>query len=202
MKLLRFDELPATPWRNGTGVTRELACAPRGAGLDDFVWRASIADVTASGPFSVFPGVDRLIVLLDGDGMRLEFADGRMHDLTQALVPYRFRGEDRVHARLAGSPSRDLNLMLRREVVSGDLRIWRDDAEIACADSSVLLFCARGRWEAHFPDGTGTTLDERETLTGTCGRGIITIRKLAQDGVLVGATITPHPFNDDKIRHE
>ena len=33
------------PWKNGQGVTLELAIAPPGAGLDDFDWRISSARV-------------------------------------------------------------------------------------------------------------------------------------------------------------
>ena len=54
MRLLRFHELPVSPWRNGGGVTRELA-ALGGAG-GDLLWRLSIATVNADGPFSTFNG--------------------------------------------------------------------------------------------------------------------------------------------------
>ena len=71
--LQRFDtaELHATPWKNGGGTTRQVACWPPGAGSDDFDWRVSIATIAASGPFSTFPGIDRTIMLLDGPGVHL-----------------------------------------------------------------------------------------------------------------------------------
>ena len=47
-------------------ATREIACWPPGAGLHDFGWRVSIATIAAAGPFSVFKGVDRIIMLLVG----------------------------------------------------------------------------------------------------------------------------------------
>jgi environmental stress-induced protein Ves len=49
--LLRGVDLVAAPWKNGGGVTREVAAFPAGAGLDAFVWRVSIADVAQAGPF-------------------------------------------------------------------------------------------------------------------------------------------------------
>ena len=125
LKLISYDDLIATPWKNGAGVTRELACYPAGATLDDFLWRVSIADVGQSGPFSSFPGIDRVITLLDGDGMRLQFADGANHDLSEKLAPYSFRGEDSVHAQLLGTPSRDFNLMLRRDAARGTVEVHR-----------------------------------------------------------------------------
>ena len=54
--------LPATPWKNGGGTTQEIAGWPAGAGLDAFGWRVSIACIAASGPFSVFAGIDRSIM--------------------------------------------------------------------------------------------------------------------------------------------
>ena len=88
---LALSSLPATPWKNGGGTTREIAAFPPGAGLDDFGWRLSVAEVERDGPFSVFSGVDRTIVLLDGAGMRLrdrntglESAD-HVHPVTAAV---------------------------------------------------------------------------------------------------------------------
>ena len=110
----------ATPWRNGGGSTYELAVEPPAAGLDDFAWRISIAAVEADGPFSRYPGVDRVITLLSGGPMSLTI-DGVAHDL-QPLQPFSFPGETHVDC-VVGTPSRDLNLMTRRGAVSGHLEL-------------------------------------------------------------------------------
>jgi hypothetical protein len=57
------------PWRNGGGTTSEIAVEPAPGGR--FRHRLSIADVTASGPFSDFAGYDRHILLLAGRGFTL-----------------------------------------------------------------------------------------------------------------------------------
>ena len=49
-----LEILPAalrTPvaWKNGGGVTREIAALPRGAGLNHFEWRVSTAEVRSAG---------------------------------------------------------------------------------------------------------------------------------------------------------
>ena len=62
--VVRFTELAVVPWRNGGGVTREIL-ASGGSGSDGFDWRISIADVSEPGPFSAFPGFDRVITLDD-----------------------------------------------------------------------------------------------------------------------------------------
>ena len=66
MRLLPAADRVPVPWKNGGGVTREVAAFPDGAGFDDFLWRISMAEVRADGPFSVFPGVDRVLAVLEG----------------------------------------------------------------------------------------------------------------------------------------
>jgi environmental stress-induced protein Ves len=93
-------------------MTTEVAVFPPGAGLDDFDWRLAIADLDRSGPFSSFPGVDRLLMMLPPGSATLTI-DGLAHRLGPLEV-VRFRGESAVSTRLAGGPVRDLNLMARR----------------------------------------------------------------------------------------
>ncbi|MDE1184553.1 HutD family protein [Paraburkholderia sp.] len=140
--LLRGADLVASPWKNGGGVTREVAAFPHGAALDTFVWRISVADVAQSGPFSRFPGMDRTLVLLSGAGMMLDEAPGRTHALTHALDIAQFDGETDIDARLIDGPTRDFNLMLRRGAASADVEVWRGPTQRTLNADIVLLFCA------------------------------------------------------------
>ncbi|TIN81446.1 MAG: HutD family protein, partial [Mesorhizobium sp.] len=72
MRILRAAEYRSMPWKNGGGVTTEIAVSPSGAGLDDFDWRVSMARVELSGPFSQFAGIDRTLAVLEGEGIVLE----------------------------------------------------------------------------------------------------------------------------------
>ena len=196
MRLIDFTELTATPWKNGGGVTRELACTPAGATFDDFLWRVSIADVNQSGPFSAFPGIDRIITLLDGDGMHLAFDNGATHDLTTPLTPYRFRGEDRLHASLAGTPSQDFNLMLRRDAVDGNVAVWRDACKIDGKHDARLLFCTKGRWEAIAEDGMRYALAPQQTLIAEDTENHVTMRPLQAGSALLSVTIVRKATHD------
>ena len=102
------------PWKNGKGSTIEIAIDPPGAGLDDFNWRISMAGVTEDGAFSTFPGVDRILVLLSGDGLGLQIGDSDELLLTLDSAPYTFSGNMATRARLLGRPVTDLNVMIRR----------------------------------------------------------------------------------------
>ncbi|MGN6316309.1 HutD/Ves family protein [Trinickia sp.] len=159
LRIVRGDALIAAPWKNGGGVTREIAAYPVGAGLDTFVWRLSVADVERPGPFSRFPGVERTLVLLDGEGMSLiERGDGavgggRTHALTRPFDIARFDGEAAFDAELVRGATRDFNLMVRRGQASATLRVWRGaSARPHTLDAdTALVFCARGELEVGFP---------------------------------------------------
>lgn len=144
--LERFDraQLFATPWKNGGGVTREIARLPLGATMDSFDWRVSIAEISADGEFSRFPGVDRVIVLLEGDGVHLDSVD---HRLDTPLVPFSFAGEAPIRARLLRGPSTDFNVMTRRSSARAEVRVIRAAETLAECEAGVL-FAARGAWTA------------------------------------------------------
>ncbi|MNZ79684.1 hypothetical protein D3C78_982940 [compost metagenome] len=114
MQKITLDAAPRRPWKNGGGVTRELAIAPAGAGLDDFDWRISCAQVASGGPFSPFPGVDRSLAVLAGAGLRLDFAGADPLILDAGRAPLAFRGEQPVSAELLGGAVSDFNVMTRR----------------------------------------------------------------------------------------
>jgi len=136
--VVRFAELTAVPWRNGGGVTRQVVSAG-GSGSQDFDWRISIADVNEPGPFSSFPGVDRIITVVEGEGMDLVI-DGVEHVLG-LHEPLSIDGASQTScSRLAG-PLRDLNVMTRNDRLSATVAI-RDLSEtrpIAIASSQVLV---------------------------------------------------------------
>jgi environmental stress-induced protein Ves len=144
----RVDALPAVPWKNGGGTTRQAACWPPGAGLDDFEWRVSMAEIASSGPFSPFPGVDRHILLLSGDGMRLRAVDGGFdHRLDRLCVPFSFPGEAAVHSDMLGGVSRDFNVMVRRGRCRASVRVL-DAAAGLDAAAQGLLMAVTGTWRA------------------------------------------------------
>jgi environmental stress-induced protein Ves len=110
MRFVPSADFKAMPWKNGLGVTREVALGGDAVAFD---WRVSIATVAASGPFSAFPGIDRTIAVLKGEGMLLD-VDGARHELLTSGEPFSFAGEAKVHADCIGGETTDLNIMTRR----------------------------------------------------------------------------------------
>jgi uncharacterized protein len=144
MSIIRLRDCHATPWKNGMGRTRELAVHPAGAGMDDFLWRVSVAEVDSAAPFSAFPGIDRYIALLEGAGFTMTLDDGCTHALTTPFSPFAFPGEAAVDVTLRGGPTRDFNLMLRRAKVHGELVVWDEPGRQVVDDAVVLIYCAQG----------------------------------------------------------
>ena len=79
---------------------------------DPFLWRVSIAQIDASGPFSNFTGYSRKMVLLRGAGLRLRFAGGPDRLLRDIGDLTEFDGAVATECELLDGPCTDLNLMV------------------------------------------------------------------------------------------
>lgn len=114
MRIIRREDYWRMPWKNGQGMTEEILCFPVGSDAERFDWRLSIAHVGTDGPFSLFPGVDRTIALLEGKGLLLDLPEGRTVTLSGTSVPFSFPGEWPVAGHNLDGPTMDLNVMTRR----------------------------------------------------------------------------------------
>ncbi|MFD8083636.1 HutD family protein [Kitasatospora sp. NPDC059722] len=144
IQTLRASERPATAWLNGGGVTREVAGFPAGAALDGFEWRVSLADVATAGPFSPFPGIDRVITLVEGPGMVLT-VDGAEHRIDAPYRPFAFPGDASTDCRLLAGPVVDFNVMTRRGRVTAEVALVTAPASADVPPGgSVLVVCLAG----------------------------------------------------------
>ena len=141
-------------WRNGLGWTREIH-AQAGAGKPgDWAWRLSIAEIEQDAPFSAFPGIDRELVLLSGNGLRLRFGDGEVRELHPPHDRMRFAGERAVTGELLDGPTQDFNLMWRRDLV--DAQLWHRPLV-----GPMVVFAEPGTvWAIHLLAGQARFADE------------------------------------------
>ncbi|WP_284978123.1 HutD family protein [Arthrobacter sp. fls2-241-R2A-200] len=124
MEIIRFADIRPEPWRNGGGVTRELARHPAAASAQggstqdgSWDWRVSIAEVSTAGEFSTFPGMERVITIIDGELLLLT-VDGSEHPL-EKYRPFRFSGEAASASSLPTGDVRDLNVIARTGAFKG-----------------------------------------------------------------------------------
>lgn len=136
---LPHECLRATPWKNGGGSTMEIAIAPPDAGLMEFDWRISLATITADGPFSSFPGIDRSLMLVDGDSVQLTLDGARKVLLNAAQPMLWFPGEAAVHAAVKGTTT-DFNVMTRRDRCRHQLERITAPGKVARRSTVTLLF--------------------------------------------------------------
>lgn len=108
-QVIHLQDLVPTPWRNGGGTTRELVAWPDSVAWQ---WRASVAEVVQSGPFSSYPGVQRWFAVLAGDGVCLT-VDGHLARLTKSDQSFTFAGAALTTCELLGGATQDFNLMVQ-----------------------------------------------------------------------------------------
>lgn len=174
MRILRAADRAPMPWKNGGGVTREVAIWPPTAALNAFDWRISIADVAQGGPFSTFPGVDRVLTVIEGSGLELA-VEGLAPIKLDAAVPFAFPGDVACAATLHQGPIRDLNLMVRRGAYVTRVRRMDGPAIIDGAAETTFVLAL----EASLVGGEQlaaedvVVLDRGESLSVNAGRLIL-----------------------------
>jgi environmental stress-induced protein Ves len=173
VSVVRYSQVPNTPWKNGLGLTRQLAIHPFGATAENFEWRISVAQLEQSADFSPYPGIERCLAVLDGE-MILARDSCEPQALSRESPPVTFSGEQTSSGQVVRAPVLDLNLMYRaahwhaslsrfKSSGSGDsvtlqLAAW---VSLVCSLAPVLhlqlaglhfelgqydLLCASGEW--------------------------------------------------------
>jgi environmental stress-induced protein Ves len=136
-QIIRAADRPPVPWKNGGGTTREIAVFPPGAGMDDFLWRLSMAEVARSGPFSSFAGVERTLAVLSGRLALDGPAIARVLD--DASAPCPFDGAAPVEGTPLGGAVLDLNAMTRRGRYACTMRRLAAGERADCTGTAFLV---------------------------------------------------------------
>lgn len=154
MRVTRLDPKAyrRTPWKNGGGVTIDIADAyapgSEPGGWSGMLWRLGRTRIVAPGPFSDLSGYDRILTVIGGRGLVLEVEGGAPLDVRAPFRPVRFRGEDRITSRLEAGPVAVLNLIADRKrtinvAILREAEAWPLDAAIniayAIEDSVVAI---------------------------------------------------------------
>lgn len=143
---IEWNAVAPTPWRNGAGQTRELVAWPT---AQDWMWRISVADIAQNGPFSSYPGVARWFAVLSGAGVRLTMnGAAQILELNAASAPVDFDGDWPVVCELVNGPTRDFNVMVRKDAAGAKLKrihghfqttITQEIFVGICSNESVVL---------------------------------------------------------------
>lgn len=114
-----------TPWKNGGGVTIDIAGAHKpGAdpdGWDGMIWRFGRTRIEQPGPFSDLAGYDRVLSVIEGRGLLLHPRGRAPLDVRAPFRPVRFAGEWAITSELTEGPVGVLNLLADRALCAIDL---------------------------------------------------------------------------------
>lgn len=140
MKIIKTSEIKKTPWKNGQGLTREIAVCPQ---QGDFIWRLSVADINGPNQFSIFKGYKRILVPWIGNGFLLNGKKINSFEL------YQFDGGENIHCDIDGAPVVDLGLIYKPDCVKVRAQILSNiPGEIidvqAQGKSEIFIFCFEG----------------------------------------------------------
>jgi len=143
MKIIHAEGKPLIPWKNGGGLTREIAVHFDQARHHDFLWRISMAIIDQPCHFSRFDGIDRTIALLDGKSVSLK--KGSEHiGINIGEKSFSFRGEEEVTATPIGTGrTTDLNVMTRRGFFTHKMEyyLFHDHSAIEAVADITFIIC-------------------------------------------------------------
>jgi hypothetical protein len=131
MASTRIIPLPAesfrrTPWKNGGGVTLDIADAYEPGAVPGswtgMIWRLGRTAIVTPGPFSDLTGFDRLQMVVVGGGLVLETATAEI-DLRQSFRTVRYDGGTPIVSRLENGPVEVVNLIADRALCRIELGI-------------------------------------------------------------------------------
>jgi hypothetical protein len=180
MRIIRSHEFTEGRWRNGMGVSWDIASYPVAA--DDFGWRLAIARIDGDVPFSHYPNVDRVFTLIEGQGLDLEFEGRNTLAVDRLFVPHFYSCDVPTFCRLRSGPCRALNLFMKRGLAGRcgySLQQCGDHASGAHPAVRASR-CKRSQWRSA---GAGRCRDHRR-----CG-AVSQSRRVAQCGAAFSGMI-------------
>lgn len=179
-----------TPWKNGGGVTIDIADAYRPGVVPGswagMIWRFGRTSIAAPGPFSDLSGYERLQAVVAGAGLVLETPAGEI-DLRQPFVPVRYDGGTPITSRLESGPVEVVNLIADRALCDIELTVPAAERMVELGEGIHVVYApaagVRGRCgDTPFVIEAGHAL--RIDAGGRCGLSV-------EAGQALLATIRP-----------
>ena len=178
------DRFIAFPWKNGQGVTMDIAAAHRAGGRpgdwETVIWRFGRTGIDKPGPFSDMAGFERLQVVVKGHGLRLRADDGSEIDVRRPFVPVRFDGGTKINSVLDDGPVEVVNLIVRRDGAAGGLMVAPAGTAASLAPGIHVVYAAEGALDLvvdasaiSVPAGHALHLDGSPSVDVRAGRAVI-----------------------------
>ncbi len=150
------------PWKNDGGTTIQMLINPPESDFKkgNFLFRISKAPVVDDTPWSFFPGYNRYVLVLEGQGIKLDHGPHGKAELTRYSKAHEFEGEWKTQPTLLDGPIVDFNVMVARGLAEAAIDVYRVGKHTKMPCSLVapfhFFYCAEGRVQATLI-GTGKT---------------------------------------------
>ncbi len=162
--VIRYGDHEEVPWKNGLGVTREVANAYRDDG--SLIWHVSLATVDRDGAFSCFEDCKRILMLLSGPGMVLDFRRHGSAEVRTPFEPVLFEGGWPTTASGVTQANRVLNVVAARpyaDACVAVLNVGDEGLQLGKGGTLRLFHVLSGALKADVA-GETTSLERGETL--------------------------------------
>jgi len=161
MKRLTPRDFTEMPWRNGAGITSEIAKHEDARGL---LWRISTARVEADGPYSLFEGLNRLSAVVEGAGVELTNTQTGEQQRVDAFTIARLSGDHLYEGQLLDGGIRHLNVIFDPGRTKVDVSYVSDHQLDLDSARTHALYCVSGEIAIG-----GETIGRGEVLLGVTG---------------------------------
>lgn len=115
LDVIRSNQAIPTRWKNNLGESRLILRSPPDGEPGDFDWQVGTATMSGTLPFSDYPGIDRSLCVIGGQGLRIR---SQLRDLvlTKESAPFHFQGEEKIVGTTLGQDvMQDFNILSRRD---------------------------------------------------------------------------------------
>lgn len=137
IEIISQKNLQAMPWKNGKGKTDQISIFPAGSTVqkNNFLYRLSSAPVIESGEFSLFPGMHRILVPIQGAGFALD------SDVYEKFEIAQFSGDTKIFCTLLKDSVVDLGLIYDPNKIKAHPRVLhlKSDFMISIESASHYL---------------------------------------------------------------
>lgn len=154
-------------WKNGQGVSHDIAGDPADASWSEMVWRVAIAEIARDSDFSDLTGFDRTFMTMAGRGLILEPEGREAISVTSLHAPISFPGEWRIHCRLHDGPAKAFNVMTARAKARHRVRVATKNMPATSADI-LLVHALAGEIRAadrSVPEGATLVIEHATNLS-------------------------------------
>jgi environmental stress-induced protein Ves len=142
IKVIKFNSLNPSPWKNQLGVTYQVDLSPTESKFDllNFDYRISMAQINHENQFSFFPGYKRFLTIIEGSGLYLN------NDRLKKGQSVNFNGEELIKSKpiIDKEQILDLGIIYKPKILNIEFNFLTSNIIEPSNDETIFLFPLNG----------------------------------------------------------